>query len=688
MKLKTNQRNVFKSEEFKNKTFHIAANAKAFEILSSRLYSDKFGAIVRELSTNAYDAHIESGNKDKPFDVHLPTSLSPEFWIRDYGTGISEEQIENIYTVYFESNKTHSDDFVGCLGLGSKSPFSYTNAFDVINFRDGLKTFYTCVINESGVPELLNRGEVETDEPNGLMVKIAVKKEDFYHFEQAARDKYTYFDVKPNFVGQSKISCPNLRYVLKAETFGVRNQSVGIPSSIIMGNVRYPIDVNRISNKVKNSRLSFDFYCPIGTFPITANREGIEYIEGVEDKLRELFENAESFMRKNLEEYIDNLSSLWDVNMAINNVPYELYNFVAPIKYKGSVIEQSYDIKIPKELVLKDYNFIRNTRSLKSTRFENTSIPIRKGNVIFICKENQLVEMRKKAKSYMCENLDLRSRILLLKDDKDTKKFLKDTGLKQFAVYYKDIKELKESKTVTRTYVKGQVFLFKNTFFDKIKSRHWLEVSEFDINAGGIFVKLNKFTYDKITLSYVDLIHSLNTINYLSGIYNINSSIKFYGIRSPLSEKVEKLDNWIHLHDFINNEIKKFPELLEQYITIKAIRRSNISNYASNAINYSKNHVFEKSNNLNKYYKIYDFHYPYDQSISVLMDYVYGYSALEKAIEDLAKHYKAIFNEVTQEIKEKYPLVNSLRGGDMLNKRYIEEIDELHELRKRFANSP
>lgn len=44
--------------------FNIAQTSKMFKILSDSLYSDKIMAVIREISTNAQDAHIESGNKN------------------------------------------------------------------------------------------------------------------------------------------------------------------------------------------------------------------------------------------------------------------------------------------------------------------------------------------------------------------------------------------------------------------------------------------------------------------------------------------------------------------------------------------------------------------------------------------------------------------------------------------------
>ena len=64
--------------------FTIKASAHAFKILSDGLYSDKILAIIRELSCNAYDAHVDEGTTDKPFLIHLPNSLRRWYSIRDY----------------------------------------------------------------------------------------------------------------------------------------------------------------------------------------------------------------------------------------------------------------------------------------------------------------------------------------------------------------------------------------------------------------------------------------------------------------------------------------------------------------------------------------------------------------------------------------------------------------------------
>ena len=108
-----------------NPQFTITASGRAFKILSDGLYSDKIRAIIRELACNARDSHVAAGNT-APWDMHLPTYDENWFSIEDFGTGMSHEDVINVYSRYFASTKTASNDFVGQLGLGSKSPFSYT----------------------------------------------------------------------------------------------------------------------------------------------------------------------------------------------------------------------------------------------------------------------------------------------------------------------------------------------------------------------------------------------------------------------------------------------------------------------------------------------------------------------------------------------------------------------------------
>jgi HSP90 family molecular chaperone len=75
------------------------------EILSKRLYSNPELAVCRELVSNAIDSHVAAGNK-QPVEVFLPDwSNDFRFVVKDYGTGLSEEEVLNLYTTYGASTK-------------------------------------------------------------------------------------------------------------------------------------------------------------------------------------------------------------------------------------------------------------------------------------------------------------------------------------------------------------------------------------------------------------------------------------------------------------------------------------------------------------------------------------------------------------------------------------------------------
>jgi HSP90 family molecular chaperone len=92
----TGKNNVQKSLAHSPQRFQISTGNKIFRILSDSIYVQKIDAVIRELCCNAYDAHIEA-KQDKRFLVKLPNDLDLEFKVRDFGLGLSHEDM-SIYT--------------------------------------------------------------------------------------------------------------------------------------------------------------------------------------------------------------------------------------------------------------------------------------------------------------------------------------------------------------------------------------------------------------------------------------------------------------------------------------------------------------------------------------------------------------------------------------------------------------
>lgn len=182
--------------------FMMEANAKAFETLSSTLYQDKIGSIVRELSCNALDSHIEAGNADTPFSIHLPSVFEPYFSVKDYGIGMDEDTVKRVFTVLFASTKEQSNDTVGAFGLGAKTPFSYTETFTVVSRKDGTETSYAMHKDEDGLPCCSKIGSKQTTEQNGVEIILPVNDQyDRSNFKTAIQNQLKFFKVHPTVVG-------------------------------------------------------------------------------------------------------------------------------------------------------------------------------------------------------------------------------------------------------------------------------------------------------------------------------------------------------------------------------------------------------------------------------------------------------------------------------------------------------
>lgn len=309
MILNSQERNVDNTFQSESNDFQIKASAKAFKILSDGLYSNKIRAVIRELSCNAFDGHVMANKTDEPFEVHLPNALEPHFSVKDFGIGMSHDEVMKLYSTYFESTKTNSNDVIGALGLGSKSPFSYTDSFTVISTKDGQTGTYMCYINEAMIPKVQVLNNEETDFPNGVEVSFSVKSQDFNEFKREAENVFRPFEIKPSILGIPDFDCEI--YDVE-DTIGeiqiIRGHRWGSKKWIAtQGNIEYPLDVSKLTNidydlatdeEKANVKIIEAIYnhmnlvipFQIGELDISASRESLGYdkqtIENIAKKVK------------------------------------------------------------------------------------------------------------------------------------------------------------------------------------------------------------------------------------------------------------------------------------------------------------------------------------------------------------------------------------------------------------------
>ena len=318
MKLHSSTHTVEKSGNFEENQFSIEASAKAFMILSDGLYSNKILAVIRELSTNAYDSHVDAGREGHPFDVHLPTRLEPYFHVRDYGTSMTHEQCMTLYTTYFRSTRNDSNDAVGCLGLGSKAPFAYADSFTVEAFKDGEKRVYAAHRDSNGSPTFCLMDTVPTDEENGIKVSLPVNKDDCDRFAREATKTYQFFKVRPNI--NNELLYDTERSLLTDKNGKWEFTATRSDNFVIMGQIAYPIDESSVGDHYNEEDKVANFlwhtsglrlHLNIGDVDITPSRESLSYTSETKKNIRSVIQTVIDDIKESVEDAIKSQPTLY-----------------------------------------------------------------------------------------------------------------------------------------------------------------------------------------------------------------------------------------------------------------------------------------------------------------------------------------------------------------------------------------
>lgn len=263
-------------------------------VLSNTLYTRKAEACLREYGCNAYDANVEAGRGDTPIEVRLPNKLDCSLAIRDFGLGLTEEQVALTFCKLGRSTKRASNAFTGMLGIGSKAGFAYGDSFLVTSYVTGTKTVYNC-FRDKGKLMMARMHQAPTDAPDGVEVKIPVKLLDIEQFRNSAERVFRYFKVQPKITGQ-KMEFASRTPELSGSDWRYIGNDNG-RSVAIMGNVGYDLDVNALGVAFPQRfrtllLLGVEIDFQIGDLEIAATREGLQYsdytIKAVRDKLTTL----------------------------------------------------------------------------------------------------------------------------------------------------------------------------------------------------------------------------------------------------------------------------------------------------------------------------------------------------------------------------------------------------------------
>jgi len=275
------------------------AQAIVFQMFTKNIYSNPIGTIVREITSNCFDSHIEAKVNEpvvirKGFDKLANTHYISFI---DFGVGMSPDRVENIYGIYFKSTKRTDNTQIGGFGIGGKTPLAYRrstgfgegeydNSFNLITNYEGIKYGYVIYEGEDspGIAELFQE---PTTEHNGTEVRIPVLEKDINTFKREMVRQLYYFEnvvfdgfvADENYKTDIEETLTNDYTIVMAKSFFFRGDDLLDNVHVCLGRVAYPLDYSVLGVDSSDYEFPVAIRLEIGEIGVTPSRESLNYSE-------------------------------------------------------------------------------------------------------------------------------------------------------------------------------------------------------------------------------------------------------------------------------------------------------------------------------------------------------------------------------------------------------------------------
>lgn len=298
-------------------------------------YSDPISSIVREISSNCWDSHIEAG-VTKPITIEMVDTnqiagVYGQIKFIDYGVGLSPERVEKVYVKFFTSTKRDDNSQHGAFGLGSKSPLGYADMFLVTTVSEGIQYEYI-VHKGTTAPRLEKITEFPTPAKNGTTITVPIKNSvDYTKFQRAVKVQLRYFDnVEYVNCGLSDTEVK----LYRGKNFIFNEDPTVSGLHLCIGKVYYPLQTNQVKLPAYMERVRLGLLFDIGDVDIVWNRENVEYsdktiaaIEAKAEAVKQEFEQLISDMYKQVDS-IEKYCQTAKETLTVGGVQINLGNFV------------------------------------------------------------------------------------------------------------------------------------------------------------------------------------------------------------------------------------------------------------------------------------------------------------------------------------------------------------------------
>lgn len=361
--------------------------AQSYSLILENLYKDPLGAVLRELTTNAVEAHQMAGTTHKKVSIQLPSMLDTDLIIRDFGTGLNSEEIDKYLNCLFSSSKGEDNDSMGGFGLGSKSPLALVDSFNLVSIKNGIQYDYMWIKEAGQIPKPIFQGESKTQRENGITITVplgtstkvplqnlqryvsASANRQLFGFQDQVRivdnalldyDKMTDISSKL-FTSKKVLSLNNIDIYYDATQLsnntGYYRRQV-LKSYVQIGSVVYDyafadIDFSKLSAYFNNlSSFIVNIKVPIGVLELPMSREEINITDSNKKAIARSYESAISDIQAHIKTlafdadtdaagYYDQIKS-YSVSSDATALSYMLYPDIDKLKAKEQDLLQLY----------------------------------------------------------------------------------------------------------------------------------------------------------------------------------------------------------------------------------------------------------------------------------------------------------------------------------------------------------
>lgn len=523
-------------------------------------YSDTILATMREIIANGID--VSNGRK---VDVQLPTKLEPNFIVKDYGCGLSEEDMMGLYTKYGKSTKRDSNNVIGGFGIGRFAPLSYTDSFIVISVCDGQKTAYTIRVDENDDTVVSKMFSESAKEDNGIYVQVPIQIKDIESFKLKFKKFSHYLGDKINLLNEEwdqelpNFSCDSFDFYEKQGYLD--HQDIAAKPHVLMGGILYPVVEHSSYRCFKRGVV---YKAEIGEFKLHHSRESLEYNDKTVAALSKASEKILKNIEKNVNEQIKDAEGLYDAIKMFDKFKPMFNSILGSLKTKikwgdfpisGKVFDFSNCQTVQKISKNRQGNLSTKTINF-SWNFSGEPLDRR----YFVIDDGVMPRSPHNRLSWLKDGEEVY--LITLKDEEMGRfKAMNSKHVSLLSSHERSIKSINGRPALRADVKKGDILLFEPTIhYCWTNSQFWKEAEEelSDDKTHYYYV----YNANKIESPCGRVLDPRSVYENLTNLRKLDSKIdKVYGVRKKALKKIEKKSNWIRMDEIEEKIINDSPIL-------------------------------------------------------------------------------------------------------------------------------